>query len=146
MSLPMVKLEVERCICPFHGQAFKPSWPAGYPLFVARGFERLAGCRGFLQDAEALGGTPEAIQAVLTRHPICCWLARGGELEGVLDYVQHQLGLWQRGRCGRCGRLGVGCPVTYSTPAHPLPVRVPHLCFGCYVGADTVSGAGASLN
>ena len=104
-----LNLPVERVLCAQHGMPFRPTWPAGYPIYIHAAVQGLMQCDQWLTTIE---GDTASIEAALDKWPACCVLAATDPDLLVQVYEQvhaaNPAGLWSVDLCGLCNRRRLG--------------------------------------
>jgi len=126
-------------ICGRHGEAFKPNWPTGYPLFAQLCMQALLAQKGFQEELERFGATEgltsimDAFSAITHKRPMCCRLTPT-TLLAVYREVNQRAGVWADGTCSLCGKHAPGCEYRKAPPnaRSMAPAATwPHVCLAC---------------
>lgn len=106
---PRINLEPERVICAKHGEPFRLTWPAGYPVFVVEGIQALVAMKTFSDEC---GGDVGTANRLLDLQPLCCRLGRNGllttftKVHKILD--ERDASPWTWAKCIGCKQYAVG--------------------------------------
>lgn len=129
-----VTLDHNRALCAVHGEVFLDEWPRGYPIFMVKAFQIVAGYPSVIADARRVAGlaadadvTPRQLGAAFDVKPMCCRLPPL-QLASLIEDARHGA----RKHCSNCGEKRAGEAIQTSNMG-----RIPHLCYRCLAFASS---------
>ena len=125
-------LEFRRALCSVHGTPFRPTWPAGYPLFIVRAFQEITAIKSVWDEARKIAGLADGdnvpakvLEKVLDARPLCCRLP-----PDTLAKLYEETKIGVLARCDVCHRKALGTPIKATN------VTYSHCCFTCVASAS----------
>lgn len=122
MSEAPIDMSFERAFCARHGEPFRSSWPAGYPVALLALFSKLTKDVDFQKECEGnLGNLTE----LLDKRPMCCRLPTKVVKWAYLEAADASPDFGIVAKCDACGTEKLGTPYRTQISA------AAHICFDC---------------
>lgn len=123
-----IDLPVEAVVCRVHGEPFRLSWPAGYPIFTVHAAYLVLGEDGSEELKQVVGGDTSRLNAAIAEFGPLCRLLTEEQRRAAYIEASKSPNWGERGVCSGCRKWKLGARGLYQTP---LGLQEHHVCIDC---------------